>query len=196
VLLDVRMPGMDGLETALHLAALDRPPAVVFTTAYEDHALAAFDAGAIDYLLKPIRLERLGNALQKAALLSRARIEQLRGSATTPRPRTHIGSTTHGRLTLIPISEIACLSAGQRYVSIGWAGREYLTEESLVRLEQEFGTRFLRIHRNALIAPAFVEQLERQADGSLLVRLRGVADGLAVSRRHAAEVRRVLRGLG
>lgn len=189
VLLDIRMPGMDGVETAYHLSRLEAPPAVIFTTAYDDHALAAFDAGAVDYLLKPIRAERLQEALRKARMISRARTEELRHDIPQPRSRTHVSVKGHGRIQLIPVGEIRYLRADQKYVCAGCAGREVLLDEPLRDLEQEFAGRFLRIHRSTLVALNYLETLEGLPDGSMQVRLRGVDQPLAVSRRHVPEVR-------
>jgi two-component system response regulator AlgR len=196
VLLDIRMPGMDGLETAMHLSGLEPPPAVIFTTAYNDHALEAFEAHAIDYLLKPIRAERLRDALSRAGVVGRGRLAGLRGADPARRPRTHISVRGHGSLQLIPVASIRYLKADQKYVCAGWEGRESLLEESLRTLELEFGRRFLRIHRNCLVALEFVESMEQRADGLFQLRLRSVATPLAVSRRHAAGVRKAIRAAG
>lgn len=193
VLLDIRMPGMDGLETADHLARLDRPPAVVFTTAFDDHALEAFEANAVDYLLKPVRGERLARALDRARVLNPARIRNLREQDPARRARTHISVSDHDGIRLVPVAEIRYLKADQKYVCIGWSGRELLLDEPLKSLELEFGNRFLRIHRNALVARDGVQSLDRRTDGSLELRLRGVPQVFAVSRRHASDVRRALK---
>jgi two-component system response regulator AlgR len=196
VLLDIRMPGMDGLETAMHLAVIDPPPAVIFTTAYNDRAIEAFEARAVDYLLKPIRAERLRDALARASVVGRGRLAGLRSADPGRRPRTHISVREHGAMQLIPVDSIRYLKADQKYVCAGWNGRESLLEESLRALEVEFGDRFLRIHRNALVALEFIATLEQRADGLFQLRLRDVAEPLSVSRRHAAEVRRTIREAG
>ena len=192
VLLDVRMPGMDGVETARHLARLPCPPAVVFTTAYEAHALSAFEVRAIDYLLKPIRRERLAEALLRARQLAPHQAEAL--TAAPGGARTHVSATHQGRLRLVPVTEVRYLVAGQKYVAAGFPGGELLLEESLRQLEAELGARFLRVHRNALVAPAHAEAVERGDDGLYHVRLRGVGLAPAVSRRLLAGVRERLRG--
>lgn len=193
VLMDIRMPGMDGLEAARHLAALDPPPAVIFTTAYGDHALEAFDAHAIDYLLKPIRKERLLHALERAHVLTRAAAAEVDGQAEGPRARTHLSALVHGNVQLVPIEEVRYFLADQKYVAVTWPGGKLLIEESLKALEDEFADRFLRIHRNALVALAYVEALEKDSNGNCYVRLRDVEEPLVVSRRHLANVRSTLR---
>jgi two-component system response regulator AlgR len=195
VLLDIRMPVMDGLEVAHHLTGMERPPAVIFTTAYQDHALEAFDTQAVDYLLKPIRKERLRQALARAHILQRARVDELRRIEQPRLPRTHLSATMHGKLKLVPVKDIRYLKAEQKYVSAGWPGGILLLDESLVALEDEFRQSFIRIHRNALIAMEYVETLTRDKDGELTVTLRDVKVTLQVSRRNAAEVRKALKNL-
>ena len=188
VLLDVRMPEMDGVELARHLQALDSPPAVVFTTAYDDYAIRAFEVNAVDYLLKPIRLERLREALTRAR--SGPRPEALRALATAP--RAHLSAQERGRIYLIPVGEVIYLKAELKYVSVRTAAREYLIEESLTRLEQEFGARFVRVHRNCLVARAAVRGFERaqqDGDASWEVLLDGVEERIPVSRRQQHVVR-------
>lgn len=191
VLLDVRMPGMDGIEVARHLACLPRPPAVVFTTAYEGHALSAFEVQAVDYLLKPVRRERLAEALARAQHLTRAHASALAGP--TDAVRTHVSATHQGRLRIVPVEEVRYFLADHKYVSAGFPGGEVLLEDSLRQLEQELGERFLRVHRNALVAVAHVEAVDRGVTGLYEVRLRGVPVRVAVSRRMLAAVRARLR---
>jgi len=196
VLLDIRMPGMDGLEVAHHLAGFEQPPAVIFTTAYDAHALAAFEANAVDYLLKPIRLERLHEAIERARRVTRAQLGEIaRPHGARPRAaRTHVSATLHGRLRLVPIEEIRYFRAEHKYVTAGYPGGELVIEDSLASLEEEFGARFLRVHRNALVARAHVRGLERTDDGRTVVRLDGVGESIEVSRRLSGTVRRALRG--
>ncbi len=193
LLLDIRMPGMDGLEAARHLTALDNPPAVIFTTAYGDHALEAFAAHAFDYLLKPIRKERLLQALTHVRKLNRAQSAALTGVAAA-RARSHICARVRGALQLVPVGEIVYFLADQKYVTVRHSGGSVLIEESLKTLEEEFAAAFTRVHRNALVATAHIIGLERDSDGQGHVRLRGVAERLEVSRRHAAELRQRLVG--
>jgi len=192
VLMDIRMPGMDGLEAAQHLAALPQPPAVVFCTAYEEHAIAAFEVQAVGYLLKPVRRERLAAALDQAARVNRAQLAAL-DRLGAPQ-RTHIAARTHRGLELVPLDDILCFRADHKYVVVTHTGGEVLIEDTLRDLETEFGERFVRVHRAALAAVRHVERLERSAAGQAQLRLRHLAEPLEVSRRHLPEVRRVLLG--
>ena len=195
VLLDIRMPGMDGLEAARHLSQLQPAPAVIFTTAYDAHALAAFDANAIDYLLKPVRPERLRSALEKASALSAARASAAGQAREVPQARTHFSALVKGSLRLVPLADVRYLHAGQGYVSVFHPGGELLVEDSLRTLEEELGEHFLRIHRNTLVAVAHVTALERSALGSANIVLRDIARKLPVSRRLLGQVRRRLRAV-
>ncbi|MGE0387625.1 MAG: LytR/AlgR family response regulator transcription factor [Gammaproteobacteria bacterium] len=193
VLMDVRMPGMDGLEAARHLGSLPTPPAVVFTTAYGDHALAAFEANAVAYLLKPIRRDKLEQALVRAAALSAAGAH-VSGAAAPSGGRSHLSAVIGGNLRLVPAAEVRCFVAEQKYTTVIWPGGELPIEDSLRALEDEFGERLLRVHRNALVAVKFVQGLDRDAEGGWHVVLDGTDKRLAVSRRLLSEVRRRLRG--
>lgn len=192
VLLDIRMPEMDGIEVAQHLQRLERPPAVVFATAYDDYAIRAFEVHAVDYLLKPIHISRLKEALARA---SRPRPEALREIARAP--RTHFSAQERGRIHLIPVADVIYLKADLKYVSVRTAAREHLIEESLTRLEEEFGDRFVRVHRNCLVARAAVRGFERAEEGGEAhweVLLTGVDERIAVSRRQQHVVREFSRG--
>jgi len=189
VLLDIRMPEMDGIEVAQHLQQIEHPPAVVFATAYDDYAIRAFELHAVDYLLKPIRLERLKAALARARAAP-LRPEALRELARAP--RTHLSAQERGRIHLIPVTDVIYLKAELKYVSVRTAAREYLIEESLTRLEQEFGARFVRVHRNCLVARAAVRGFERSEEGGEAhweVVLTGVDERIALSRRQQHVVR-------
>ncbi len=188
ILLDIRMPGMDGLEAALHLAREETPPAVIFTTAYGDHALEAFEAQAMDYLLKPVHRERLQQALAKTSRLLGKQLEALRAQAGAP-ARTHISARCRGRLELVAVADVLYFKADHKYVMVRHRRGEVLIEESLRALEEEFGAHFLRIHRNALVAVAQLTVLERAPDGRWRVRLRDCPETLEVSRAHRAAVR-------
>ena len=189
VLMDIRMPGMDGLEAARHIVQLENPPALVFATAYGDHALEAFEAQAIDYLLKPIHPQRLRQALDKARRRSSVQLEQLQNSQAGSR-RTHLCARKRGNLELIPIEEVIYLQADNKYVTVCSATQQILMEESLKSLEQEFAGYFIRIHRNALVAVRAIRGLEKTAEGHSCVLLEGVVERLEVSRRLLPDVRK------
>ena len=197
VLLDIRMPGMDGIETAHHLNSMDTPPAVVFTTAYDEYAIDAFEARAIGYVLKPVRRSRLKGALEQATRLVGSTLTSAAAAANLDMQRRHVCAHTHGDLKLIPIDEITSFIADQKYVSVDHDNGHDLIDDSLKSLEAEFGDRFVRIHRGALIAVARIDRIERNADGKSRVALRDhsqVEDKeLIISRRHVAEVKRRLR---
>lgn len=182
LLLDISMPGMDGLEIARHLAASEPRPAVVFCTAYDMHALSAFEAEAIDYLVKPVRPERLAAALERVRRLNAGR------SDGAPR-RTHLCARLRGSLRLIPIDDIHYLQAEEKYVVVHHARGEDLIEESLRSLEEEFGDRFVRIHRNCLVARHELVELKRCPDGHVQAVLRHGRQPLEVSRRCVASLR-------
>jgi len=188
VLLDIRMPGMGGIETARHLAALPDPPAVIFVTAYDSFAMEAFDAQAVDYLLKPVRKQRLAASLQRAARPTRPQLAALADRRNVQ--RRHIAAKLGDTLRLIPVDSIRYLQAEQKYVTVHHETDCDLIDESLKALEREFPRELLRIHRNTLVGTRFITGLERDEEGSLRVTLDGVMDSLAVSRRHAAEVRK------
>ena len=185
VLLDIRMPEMDGIEVAQHLQKLPDPPNVIFTTAYDSYALQAFELHAVEYLLKPIRLRRLYDALSRVRTITPLSLDVLQ--KLTPEPRRHVSVQERGRVILVPVDKILYLRAELKYVTIRTAEREYLLEESLTRLEQEFAERFVRIHRSCLVARDYVESFERQSEGETegqwAVKLRGLDERLPVSRR-------------
>jgi two-component system response regulator AlgR len=190
VLLDIRMPEIGGIEVAEHLLKLDAPPAVIFTTAYDSYAIKAFEVNAIDYLLKPIRAERLLAALEKAKSLTALRVDALKSAAG--QARSHLSITDRGRIILVPVKDIAYLKAELKYVTVRTPEKEYLIEESLTKLEQEFAERFVRVHRNCLVARAYVEGFQRvnesadegeSAGSGWVVLLRGLEETLPVSRR-------------
>lgn len=194
VLLDISMPGISGIETAHHLNALEKPPAVVFTTAYDEYAIEAFDARAIGYVLKPVRRERLERAMQQAARLTSGVLNAAAGER-----RQHVCARARGELKLIPVADIDYFLADQKYVRASHRGGEDLLDDSLKTLEEEFADRFVRIHRGALVAVDKIESLRRTEDGRMEVALRSgngrsTGEALVISRRHLAEVRRRLRG--
>ncbi len=190
LLMDIRMPGMDGLEAAMHLMGMEQPPSVIFTTAYDQHALDAFEVNAVDYLLKPIRKDRLANALVKAHKLTQKQLQEIRQTREEPSARTHISVHMRGNISLVPVSDIAYFLADSKYVVVSTLSEEHLIEDSLVNLEKEFSERFLRIHRNALVAKRFIKAIEKSPAGTWQIGIKGLDKKLAVSRRHAAAVRR------
>ena len=194
VLLDIRMPGMDGLEAARHLSALEEPPAVVFVTAHDEHALEAFEAQALGYLLKPVRQEKLARALQRAARVAAPQLLRVAEQARLGRRRQQICARLGDQLRLIPVEDILYFAAGQKYVTVRHRGGSDLIDEPLRALAAEFAPDFVRIHRNSLVAVRQVEAVERTADGQYQVRVKDCGDALPVSRRHAAEALRQIRG--
>jgi two-component system response regulator AlgR len=193
VILDVRMPGMDGLEAARHLAALPTPPAVVFATAFGDHALAAFEANAIGYLLKPVRQDKLAQVLSRAAALTRSGPPRIDSGSVQASRRSHLSAVIGGNLRLVPFKDVRCFIAEQKYVTVIWPGGELPIEDSLRALEVEFADALLRVHRNALVALAYVDGLERDLDGAWHITMQGASKRLPVSRRLLGDVRRRLR---
>ncbi|HMM56057.1 MAG: DNA-binding response regulator [Xanthomonadales bacterium PRO7] len=195
VLLDIRMPLMDGLETARHFAGFEKPPVIVFCTAYDEHALAAFDTGAVDYLVKPVRVERLRTALERARRFSAEDVVRMESATGMPARRGHLCARVRGNLVLVPVADIHYLLAEDKYVVVHHAKGEVLIEESLKTLEDEFGERFVRIHRNCLIARDRLGGLVRAADGSIHAQIDGVTATLEVSRRNLPGLRKLVRSL-
>ena len=197
VLLDIRMPGMDGIETAQHLQKLDRPPTVIFTTAFDAYALKAFEVHAIDYLLKPIRAARLLEALALARAKAAPKAEVL--AQMRHAPRTSLSPSERGKVHLIPVSTIVYLRAELKYVTVRTGEREHLVEESLTKLEEEFAEKFVRVHRSCLVARAAIRGFERASGtmgegasgegGRWEVLLNGCDERIAVSRRQQHIVR-------
>ena len=189
ILLDVRMPGMDGMEAARHMVGAELPPAIIFVTAYGDHALEAFETQAVDYVVKPVRAERLARAIATAVQPNRAQT----GTMSTAESRQQLCARLGNELQLVAVADVCYFRADQKYVTVRHTGGEVLLEESLRSLEEEFGDRFLRIHRKALVALAHVAGLTRTAAGRFAVRFHGIDDTLEVSRRHLPMVRERLR---
>ena len=193
VLLDVRMPGMDGIEAARHLGALDEPPAVIFTTAHDEYALAAFESEAVGYLLKPVRREKLARAVRHAARIAGSQLARLAEQSQLGRRRAQICARLGEQLRLVAIEDVMYFNAGQKYVTMRHRGGRELIDESLRALEQEFTPDFIRIHRNSLVARRYLHAVERSPAGHLFVRLTDSDETLQVSRRHAAEALRQIR---
>ena len=199
VLTDIRMPVMDGLEVARHLAKIDVPPKLIFVTAFDQYAVNAFELNAIDYLLKPIRQERLLAALGKAIALKPGQAEAIAEAAQAK--RKHLSIHERGKIVLVPMEDVLYLKAELKYVTVRTAQKEFLLEESLTKLEEEFAGLFTRIHRNTLVATKAVIGFEKVTDGVAegddaplndktdsggthwAVVIRGIPDRLAVSRR-------------
>ena len=194
VLMDIRMPGMDGIEAARHIARLDEPPAVIFTTAFSDHALEAFETHAVDYLLKPVKQERLKAAIDAAIRPTRAQAARSGNALSGLEPRQHICARVRGSLVLVPIDDIFYFHAEQKYVTVRHREGEVLIEDALKALETEFGDRFFRIHRNALVSLVALGGMQSDNDGHL-VTFRDIDDKLEVSRRHLPGVRKIIRNL-
>ncbi len=193
-LVDIRMPGMDGVEFARHLARWPAAPAVIFVTAYDQYAVSAFELAVLDYLVKPVRAARLAVALQKATRHP-DEAERLEKSALAT--RRHLSCFERGRVLLVPVTDILYLKAEQKYVTARTVEREYLLEESLVKLEAEFADNFLRIHRNCLVASGAVIGLERTGaednkEDYWQVMLSGISERIPVSRRQSPLIKKVL----
>jgi two-component system, LytTR family, response regulator AlgR len=191
-LVDVQMPEMNGLEFARHIAQLENAPAVVFATAHDQYAVAAFEVNALDYLLKPVRAIRLKAALLKAVQGGSIKRESIDRASNTP--RHYLSVSERGRISLVPVLDILYLRAELKYVTVKTKEREYLVEESLTQLEQEFSGVFVRIHRSCLIARRLIKGFERVSsdDGEgagWAVLLHGCEDKLPVSRRQWSTVK-------
>lgn len=195
VLVDIHMPGMSGIEFARHLQLLAVPPAVIFVTAHDRYAVEAFEVNAVDYLLKPVRSGRLAAALHKAIAGPRSTREIF--DRVDPNPRRFLSVNERGRLTLVPLADVLYLKAELKYVTVRVREREYLIEESLARLEEEFAGQFIRIHRNCLVAQQRIRGFERlageDAEANWAVVLEGCEEKLLVSRRQWAQVKALAR---
>ena len=200
MLLDVHMPGRDGTQLAAELRQRPSPPAIVFVTAHAEHALKAFDLEAIDYLTKPVRRERLQAALQRVA--QRLALPVAPAPAAGPEPVVVVSD--RGRVVRVPVSEVLYLKAELKYVTLRTADHTFVLDDALSDLEQRLGDRFIRVHRNALVAKRAVRALERrviagndeEGGESWAVRVAPVDEWLAVSRRQATAVREALVAAG
>lgn len=192
VFLDIRMPLMDGMEVAYHLNRLVSPPAIIFTTAYSKYALSAFDLNAVAYLLKPIRKERLQQALNRANQINRTVLDHIKGDT---KPRTHLSMSISGNFKIIAVEKVYFFKATDKYVTVAWNEGELLIDDSLKSLEQEFAPQFMRIHRNTLVACRYIQGLIKDSTEGLCVKLHGIESSLPVSRRHSSQVRKTLKNL-
>ena len=193
VLLDIRMPRMDGTQLALHLSRFEQPPAIIFTTAYDQYAVKAFELSAVDYLVKPVRAERLAAALSKAAQRTSPTPSTEALQILAPEGRKQLRSSERGRVLLIPIEDVLYLKAEMKYVTARTGSGEHLLEDSLAQLEAEFGARFIRVHRNCLVARKAIAGSERGADAdgeaTWNVLIAGIDESIAVSRRQWPNVK-------
>ena len=197
VLLDIRMPGLNGIEVAHHLNSLAEPPAVIFATAYDEYAIEAFETNAVGYVLKPVRRERLEKAMQQAARVSNSSIQHVAEKSGLPTRRNHICARVQDKLILIDLAEISGFHADQKYVRVHHSDGEHLIDESLKTLESEFQDQFVRIHRSALVSITHIKAVRKMSDGQSIVVLQDApedTDGLIISRRHLADVKRRLKG--
>ena len=195
VLMDIRMPGMDGLEAAAHLGTLEEPPAIIFCTAYEEHAVQALNLQAVGYLLKPVRKQNLLDALAQAQRINKAQLMALASVDGKPRSRSHISARTRRGVELIPIDRVRFFQADQKYVTVGYDEGEVIVDDTLRDLEEEFGELLVRVHRNALVVAKHIQGLEKHADGGMQIRMRDSEQLIDVSRRHLASVRALLKQL-
>jgi two-component system response regulator AlgR len=193
VLLDIRMPGVDGMEVAKQLAELKPAPVVVFTTAYDDYAISAFDTEAVAYLLKPVRRERLLKALARAAKTSRMRTTDFLSNHPEQAARQAIPVSQGGMIKMLELTRISSFHADQKYVRLVYSEGEALIDGSLKQLEQEFAADFVRIHRNSLIRLDQIAAYSTDSTGQLCVQMRGSTQVYPVSRRHAARLKQLLR---
>ena len=201
VLADMHMPRMNGIELAQHLSKLEHPPAVVFITAHDDYAVRAFEVNALDYLLKPVRAARLSAALARAASTMKVPAPEALVHAN-PEARRYLSISERGRLTLVPVAEVIYLRAELKYVTVCTDAKEYLLEESLTRLEEEFSQTFVRVHRSVLVARNRISGFEKAPVGpdnegetgaQWQVILHGVSERVPVSRRQWASVKEMAR---
>ena len=197
VLLDIEMPGENGLELAKKISELDQPPAIIFTTAYDQYALDAFNTIASGYCLKPVQKQQLEAALKKAGTATKLVQNTIQHSQRpeAKNGRQHITSKGHRGVNLIPISDIRIFMADQKYVQVISTQGLALIDETLKDLETEFATQFIRIHRNALIAINHIQGLERDSKGHYIVKLSGVEEKPLVSRRYTAKIKQLLASL-
>ncbi len=196
VLMDIRMPGLDGLSAARELAERPQAPAVIFCSAYDEYAIEAFEANAIGYLLKPVNQDKLVLALAKAQRLSRPQLASLTEGAPLPgTPRSQLAAKSRRGIELLPFAQARFFIADHKYVTAFHTGGELLLDDTLKELEDEFGTRLLRVHRNALVVLEHIQGLERIELGQYRVKLHGLLQGPVVSRRHLPDVRKLLEKL-
>lgn len=189
VLMDIRMPGMDGMAAAEQVASLQTPPAIVFCTAYDEYAISAFKVHAVDYLLKPVRKEALEKALQQAGKLNKLQLNDSLASGKEIDTAPCLVAKTWKGSELIDLTHIYYFMADQKYVTVYHQGGETIIDNTLKELESDYSPRFLRTHRNSLVNTDFIEALIRDNAGHYLVRLKNSAGEIPVSRRHTSDVK-------
>ncbi|TCB82098.1 LytR/AlgR family response regulator transcription factor [Acinetobacter sp. ANC 4173] len=191
VLLDIQMPEMDGLTCAQYLRQMEPSPAIVFCTAYDQHALDAFKSHAEGYLLKPIMQQELQQVLDQLTKLTQAQMSNLKQKEDMDNQaqRHQIAAKTYRGVELVPIENIFYFLADQKYVTVRHKNGSVLIDETLKDLELEFGEQFIRIHRNALVSVHYLEGLEVINSGQYQVRCRELDERLSVSRRHLPNLR-------
>ena len=192
VLLDVRMPGADGLSAASGIADLEDPPAIIFCTAYDEYAVDAFGTEAVGYLLKPVKQSQLEAALGKTQKLNKVQLAALSERQPVRQQRSHISAKTRRGVELIPLHDVRFFIADHKYVTVHHVGGETLIDDTLKDLEGEFGNQFVRVHRNALVAVRHIEGMERASQGHYQIRLRDIEEKPIVSRRHVAKLRELM----
>ncbi len=193
VLLDIRMPGRDGLSLAKDISQLEDPPVVIFCTAFDQYALDAFGTNAVGYLLKPVKAEQLLQVLEKAQKLNKIQRLAVQQPKITENQRSHISAKTRRGVELIALDDIRYFQADQKYVTVFHRGGEHLLDETLKELEEEFNGRFVRIHRNSLVSIKHIEALERNGQGQYHVRLADTAARPIISRRHVSDLKELLK---
>lgn len=195
VLLDIRMPGRDGLSLAKDISALDDPPVVIFCTAFDQYALDAFGTNAVGYLLKPVKAEQLLQVLEKAQKLNKIQrvAVQQQVAPAAENQRTHITAKTRRGVELIALEDVRYFLADHKYVTVYHRGGEHLLDETLKELEEEFCGRFVRVHRNSLVSIKHIEALERNAQGQYQVRLADTELRPVISRRHVSDLKDLLK---
>ena len=199
VLMDIRMPGMDGLEAAEHISLMEKIPAIIFTTAYDEYALDAFKVHAVDYLLKPVRADKLEAALTRACQLNRAQLEAIKSEIASSNPeqsklnaRKNIAAKISGNIQLIPIEDILYFQAEQKYVTVKHLHGETIIEDTLKELQVEFEHSFLRIHRNALVGKKYITGLRKDNSGHTFITIAQDDKKLEISRRHLSSVKKLI----
>jgi two-component system response regulator AlgR len=194
VLLDIEMPGETGLEVARRIAELEAPPAIIFTTAYDQYALEAFDTSASSYLLKPVQQTQLESALKKAMNVNKLQLEFFKAKQTSSQ-RRHIASKGHRGIELIALEDIRYFMADQKYVLVIGVNGKVLIDETLKELEEEFSRQFIRVHRNSLVSIKHILGLDRNKQGHFSIRIANIEETPSISRRYAGKIKSLLKAL-